>query len=142
MTTSRVLKSDKVVKGRSLGQTIDELHELRESKRALEQQIKILDEKYGELEDEIVGKMNEAGLDKMTGKKGTVSITSSIVANVPNWDEFWKWVAKTKNFHMIQKRVSDPSWREYCEKTGKTPPGTESFSKRRLNLRGVADKAA
>lgn len=139
-TTSRVAKADKAKPERSLGQDIDELHDIREKRRLLELQIKDLDETYGAVEERLMSKMEAANLDKMTGKKGTVSITSSVVATVNDWDAFHAWIAKTKNFQVLQRRVSDPAWREVVEHSkGKNPPGTEPFSKRRLNLRAVAE---
>ena len=118
----------------SLGALIDQMHALREKKRELEASIKDLEGQATSLESQIMDGMNEQGLEKMSGAVGTVSISSTTVANVTDWDAFWAYVHKMKYGHLIQRRVSDPAYRELIE-SGKHVPGTEPFIKKRLNLR-------
>ena len=81
--------------------------------------------------------MDKDGIDKMTGRKATVSISTSVVATVEDWDAFLAFVYRTKSGHLLQRRVSDPAWREMIEIKGKVP-GTQPFTKKRLNLRAVS----
>lgn len=118
----------------SLGALIDQMHGLREKKRELEASIKDLEGQATLLETQIMDGMAEQGLEKMSGTVGTVSITSSTVANVTDWDAFWAYIHKMKYGHLLQRRVSDPAYRELLE-AGKKVPGTEPFTKKRLNLR-------
>jgi hypothetical protein len=39
-------------------------------------------------------------------------------------------------FHLLQKRVSEPAYRELLEK-GKKVPGVQPFTARKLNLRSL-----
>lgn len=118
----------------TLGQKIDAMFDLREKKRALEAQIKELDGQYEILESELMEDMAKQGTDKMSGAKASVSITTSTVANVADWDSFLAYVYKMKYGHLLQRRVSDPAYRELLEQ-GKKVPGVEPFHKSRLNLR-------
>lgn len=117
-----------------LGALIDQMHSLREKKRELEASVKDLEGRASLIEVQIMESMAEQGLEKMSGALATVSITSTTTANVTDWDAFWAYIHKMKYGHLLQRRVSDPAYRELLE-SGKKVPGTEPFIKKRLNLR-------
>lgn len=61
---------------------------------------------------------------------------TSTVAQVTDWDAFYAYIYKNKFGHLLQRRVSDPAWRELMEQ-GKKVPGTTPFTKKRLNFRAA-----
>lgn len=139
MSTATATKAPKkaALTQRTPGQDIDELFELREKKRKLEASIKDLEGQAALIEERLMEGMNASGLDKMTGRKASVSISETVVANVEDWDAFLAWIYKNKAGHLLQRRVSDPAWREMVE-IKKAVPGTQPFTKKRLNLRAVS----
>ena len=120
----------------SLGSQIDAMWALREKKRALEASAKEIEEQILAAEADLMEAMEANGVEKMTGRHASVSVSTSIVASVTDWDELWKFILKTKNTQLLQRRVSDPAYRELLE-MGKKVPGAESFNKKRLNLRAI-----
>lgn len=120
----------------STGALIDQHWAAREEKRRLEEQVKEVDVKLKELEETLMERMDAEGLEKATGTKATASISSSIVADVQDWDALWAFIARNKFFHMIQRRVSDPAYRELLE-MGKKVPGVQAFNRRKVNLRSL-----
>lgn len=137
MSTSTTTKAPKKTAAPTPGEEIDALFELREKKRKLEASIKDLEGQASLIEERLMENMDKDGIDKMTGRKASVSISTTTVANVEDWDSFLAWIYKTKNGHLLQRRVSDPAWREMVE-IKKVVPGTQPFTKKRLNLRAVA----
>lgn len=137
MSTSTTTKTSKKVAEPTPGEDIDALFELREKKRKLEASIKDLEGQASLIQDRLMENMGKSGLDKMTGRKASVSISTTTVANVEDWDSFLAWIYKTKNGHLLQRRVSDPAWREMVE-IKKVVPGTQPFTQKRLNMRAVA----
>lgn len=119
-----------------LGTTIDAFSAIREEKRKLEASLKTVEEKYRAAEEALMERMEKEGCDKASGKTATISITSSQSTNVIDWDDLWKYIFKMKYTHLLQRRVSDPAIREILE-SGKKVPGTEQFTKKRLNLRAL-----
>ena len=93
-------KAKKPVKA-TPGAMIDSMWELREKKRKLEASIKDLDGQLADIESKLMEDMEANGIDKMTGKAAGVSISTSTVANVEDWDAFLAWVYKTKNGHLL-----------------------------------------
>lgn len=121
-------------KAPTLGDKIDEMWNLREKKRKLEASIKDLDGQISDIESQLMESMAEQGVDKMTGAKASVSISSTTVATVEDWDAFLAYIYKNKFGHLLQRRVSDPAYRELIE-AGKKVPGVQPFDKKRINLR-------
>lgn len=120
----------------TLGATIDKMWKLREDKRALDAQVKAVEADIKALETDMFGLLDAQDTRKAEGKNASVSINESVVCNVEDWDALWPWIAKTKNFHLIQKRVSDPGVRELWA-LGKVIPGAQPFTKRTLSLKSL-----
>ena len=135
-TTAKIIaKVTNRLKG-SLGATIDDLWQLREDKRKAEEVVKIIEAKMSALEEDLMEKLKQQGTKSATGAKAMASITVAVVANVEDWPAFHAFIAKTKFFHLLQKRVSDPAYRELLD-AGKKVPGVQPFSKEKLNLRAT-----
>ena len=129
-----VSRSKAAPKALSIGLQIDNLFQLRERLREIQQMEKDQNALIEGAEAVLAESMNSEGLEKSSGRFATVSFADSIVANVTDWDEFWKFIAKKKYFHLVQKRASDPGVRELFEQ-GMSVPGVEPFKKRTLKLR-------
>jgi hypothetical protein len=121
----------------SVGATIDQIWAVREEKRNLEAQVKEVSAKIEELEGQLMERLEKEGLEKAAGTKASVSIGSSVVADVQDWDSFWAYILKNKYTHLLQRRVSEPAYRELLD-AGKKVPGVQPFTKRKLNIRTVA----
>lgn len=119
------------------GTTVDKLVGLRDKKRDLEASVKSLEGQIEDLQSQLLEEMEAAGVDKFSGKLGTVSISTNVVANVEDWDLLYPYIAKNKLWHLLQRRVSDPAYRELLD-AGKKVPGVQPFSKKRLNLRAAS----
>jgi hypothetical protein len=120
----------------TVGALIDQLWATREVKRDIESQLKEVEARIAELNTELMERMEQEGLDKASGTKATISVSTNTVAAVEDWDEFWKYILKNKYTHLLQRRVSDPAYRELLE-AGKKVPGVQPFVKRSLNVRSI-----
>jgi hypothetical protein len=144
MATSKALQKATVIAKTvakftgNIGDMIDQLHTLREHKRALEAQVAAVEGEYKGVEEELMERLGREGVDASRGKLASCSISVSVSGNVLDWDALNAWIAKTKNFQLYQRRISDPAFRELMEmKKGTPPPGMEPFSKKRLNVRSL-----
>ena len=120
----------------AIGKTIDKIFSLRKKKAELESAVKDLEGQIALLDAEVLEALEASGVEKTATKHGTVSISVSTVAQVTDWDAFLSYVYKNKYGHLLQRRVSDPAWRELVEQ-GKKVPGTTGFTKKRLNYRAA-----
>jgi hypothetical protein len=126
----------KVVKTETIGSMTDQLFELRERKAELNKQISAIEAEYEEIEQRLIDKLKAEGTDRGGGKRANCSITTSVVANVEDWDALYPFIAKNKFWHLLQRRVSDPGMRELWE-AGKKVPGVAQFTKTKLNFRVI-----
>ena len=120
-----------------LGTLIDGVWEQRESKRRLEAEIKLIEANIASAELALIERLDKEGVDSSRGKSATASISTTISASIDDWDTFTAYVAKTKQFHLLQKRVSDPAARELFETKGSVP-GLSPFTKRKVNIRTLS----
>ena len=120
----------------ALGKAIDKIFALRSKKAELEAAAKDVERQIADLDVEILESLEASGLEKTATKAGSVSISMSTVAQVTDWDEILDYIYKKKYGHLLQRRVSDPAWRELIEQ-GKKVPGTTGFTKKRLNYRAA-----
>jgi ATP-dependent phosphoenolpyruvate carboxykinase len=120
----------------TIGGMTDTLVLLREKKRVHEEEIKKLEAEFSKVSEDLMTKLDAEGTDKGAGKRGSCSITSSVVGNVTDWDALNKYIKRTGYFQLYQRRVSDAAVRELFESKGAVP-GVEPFTKRRLNLRAA-----
>jgi hypothetical protein len=122
----------------TVGSLIDKLDVIRARKRILQEEIDALTKEYGEIEVVLMARLDAEGVSKSTGKRATASISESVVGNVIDWELAWKLISK--NPQLMQRRISDPAFRELCEQKGEkfmAKYGFEPFVKRRLNLRSL-----
>ena len=125
-------------KAPTLGGLVDEMWAKREAKRQLDDQAKVIETQLNELQDQLLERMQAEGIDKATGQHASVGVSTTVVANIKDWDDLCAYVKKTGHFHLFQRRISDPAFRELLEQPrSKGVPGLEPFSKTKLNLRSL-----
>jgi hypothetical protein len=122
----------------TIGADVDSIWSLREKRRTLDAESKKIDDEIASIEDRLMESMHAQGVEKATGSKASVSISTAIVANVTDWDAFLAHIYKKKWGHLLQRRVSDPAWREVTKDGAAPIPGTQAFNKKRLNLRSLS----
>lgn len=124
----------------SIGAKIDALFALREKKRKHDEAIKELEKQMGALQQELITQMQVEGIDASRGRKAAVSISTSVVPQVENWDAFYEFIRKRRWFHLLERRPSVSGCRELFEKNGRIP-GVLPYTKTTLNLRTTAKGA-
>lgn len=118
------------------GKLIDEMSTLRDRKRELAEQVTAVEKEMADIEEQLVAQMEREGISKATGTKASASISTTTVGSITDWDQLCAFVKKTGHFHLFQRRISDPAYRELLE-AGKKVPGLDPFNKKRLNLRDL-----
>lgn len=120
----------------TVGGLIDEMSSLREERRLLAKRDNELKELYDTIEEQLIELMDAEECSKSTGKTASASISMTTVFNPVDWDEFMSYLIKTKQGHLVQRRVSTPAVAEIFAKKGMVP-GLEPFNKRSINLRNL-----
>ena len=118
------------------GQLIDQLFELRERIRELDRQSQALKDEKQILEDTLLKDLDAQGVQSVSGRKATASISENIVPSIEDWDSFHAFIRRNNAFYLLQRRANAAPYRELMEQRhGKKIPGVTSVTLRTLNLR-------
>lgn len=120
----------------TLGALIDELYQWKDQKKAADAVVKEIDERIKEREQLLLGKLEEAGMDKASGKVANIAMRVSVVPVVADWDLFYKYIGTKKAYHLLERRPSATGCREIFEgPAGKNKiPGVDPYDKVSLSV--------
>lgn len=107
---------------------------LRERKRELEAEIKLLDQALAANELAIIERLDELGVGKFAVGKLSFSISENTVGNVVDWDQVHAYIRDNNAFHLVQRRLANAAYKELLD-MGEELPGVVPFNKRTLNFR-------
>lgn len=97
----------------TLGKQIDRLYKVKELiKERTQKHITPLKEEQGELELEIIARLDEADTDMGRGHTATASISEADVFSVADPAVLEKWIYKNKLLGVLQMRLSNPNLRD------------------------------
>ena len=122
---------------RPTGAMIDEMFNLRESKKELEAKVKKINEEMTLVEAELIQKLDAEETSMGRGKSASASITKSEVPMVEDWDTFGQYLIDNEMLYLLQRRVAVRAFRELKD-AGEDIPGTTTFPKRTISLRKIS----
>ena len=120
--------------------TINELIELRATVKDdiadLNAQLKELNKSKEELDWQLLNQLDEQGLSRTANDKASVSINQDTVPDVTDWDALYEHINSTKDYSLLQRRVSSTAYKELL-KLGEEVPGLQPREIRRINFRSL-----
>lgn len=119
---------------RPIGDIITELVLVRDERRAVKERDKELYKQYEALSEEILRRMDEEGVPKVSGPTATASVTEQEVVAFEDFDAFSEYVVTNSATYLFQRRPAQAAILELM-KGGEEIPGIRTFTKRGLNLR-------
>lgn len=126
-------RSAKHVIPKTIGACADKLFELKQKKSELTKQVEALDEHRKLIEDHIINTLDKHDARGVRGKVASVKVLLSRVPSVKDWPKFYAHILKTKDFSLLQKRVSDTAVKERWEAEEQVP-GVEPFDIVKVSL--------
>lgn len=118
----------------TIGSLIDGMNGLRELRREIAAQDANLKKQYDAAETQLIELLDQQNTSKGAGRTASASVSKTVVFNTVDWEAFMDYLVKTKQKHLVQRRVSAPAVLELFTLKGKVP-GLEPFTKRSINLR-------
>lgn len=124
-----------VQKKATLGTLVDKWQKKTDEKAALAKKLKDLTSEAFKLECELIEAMDEQDTLVVSGRGKKAKITESEVASIDDIDTLNKFIKRTGNFQLYERRISQVAFRELAEaRKGKGIPGLKEFTKRKLSL--------
>ncbi len=118
----------------TMDELLTELTEVRTNLKGLQEKERGFKSRKMELEAKIVSSLRQQGIDRVGNDSCTLSIKEEIVPTVQDWDEVYKYLIQTKQFELIQKRMSATAFRELLQ-MGMNVPGVKATELTRVNFR-------
>lgn len=112
---------------------------LRTQLKAVQDEEKRLKELMAENELAIIEQLDAQGVTRSGVGPYSMSISTSTVGNVVDWDQVYAHIHEHEAFHLLQRRLANAAYAEMLEQ-GETLPGVEPFEKRSLNFRKSSGK--
>lgn len=104
----------------------DLLYTLRQDRLALQKQVDAIQERETALNEYFRNSLPK-DTTGISGKLATVQTGVKSVPRIEDFDAFTKFVAKTKSFDLLQRRLSDAAVKERWD-NNKTIPGVTKFN--------------
>lgn len=87
----------------------------------------------------LIQKMDTEEISRTANGNNAVSIVEETLPQVEDWETFYNYLSTTKDYSLLQKRVSSAAWREII-KLGESVPGVGEFTKRKISFRKLQPK--
>lgn len=120
----------------TLARTVDQLYEVRKRRLEAQKEVDKLQKIETELNNTLIEHLPASDASGVAGHIARAQIVATIIPTVENWDEFYKYVAKNKNFGLLQRRLSVKAVEELWE-DGKVVPGVGRFHAKKVSLTKV-----
>ena len=112
---------------KALGACADKLYQLRALRLAEQKRVDVIEAEESALREHIISTLPKSEASGVAGKVARVAVLTKTVAQVQDWDALYKYVARTKQFDLLQRRVSDAAVKARWE-DGKAVPGVDKFN--------------
>jgi hypothetical protein len=118
----------------NINDLINKFVEIKARKEALNADIKTCNEDLAKIEADIMEQMSNAGITQAGSDKATCVMKPTPSPSIIDWNDFYSYVAETKQFELLHKRLSSTVFRERWD-AGETIPGTKMVTVYELSVR-------
>lgn len=120
----------------NLGSIIDTYRALYDQRAALNAESKELTRQMEALAPEILGQLDELGIDSAKGKVAKIWVEEKIRPAIKDWDAFYGYIRDNDAWFLLARMPTAKAYAELIE-AGETVPGTEPVHLREIVCRAV-----
>lgn len=120
---------------KTLGSVLDQLFELRETKKELAKEQSAIQAEMDKLERQISEQMEALGLEKIAGTKATATLRAEIYPSVSDKAAFYNFVVQNQSYELTQSRINAAAYRERLMNGDVLPDGVTTYDKIKLSIR-------
>lgn len=112
---------------KTLGACADLVFTLRQERLAAQKVVDEIGEREQAVKKHLIDNLPKSQAGGIAGRLARVSITTKTIAQVKDWDAFYKYVLKTKDMSLLQRRLGTAAVQERWD-AKKPVPGVEPFN--------------
>lgn len=121
---------------KALGSCADKLYELREKRLAMQKEVDAVEAEEKALKEHIINTLPKSEASGISGKVANVKVVTKEVPNLEDQEQFFKYLKKTGDFDLIQRRLNAAAVQARWE-AGKEVPGVNHFTAVTVSLTKV-----
>jgi len=121
---------------KSIGACADRVYELRESRKAAQKLVDVIEDEEKALKEHIINTLPKSEASGASGKLANVKVVTKEVPQVKDWDAFYKHIKKTGDFDLMGRTISKTAIEMRLEAKKKVP-GIEMFNVVSLSITKV-----
>lgn len=115
-------------------QIVKAMVDVRDERRRISARDKELIAEQEGYKRELLLRLDEQGMEKVSTADGTATITETILPQVIDWDQFYEYMIANDALYLLQKRPAAAAFREMHD-SGNVIAGVEAFTQRDIGLR-------
>lgn len=112
---------------KTLGACADTLYATREQRLTEQKDVAALGDYEKAIKEHLIAVLPKSDARGVSGKVAKATIVTKTIPIVEDWDAFYKYVKKTGQFELLQRRLNDAAVQERWE-AGKKIPGVGVFN--------------
>ncbi len=120
----------------NINNLIEKRADIKRETEQLNVRLKDLKSAQDEIDLALLKKMDAEGLSRTANGDYSVSINEDTVPDVDDWDALYNHIVLTRDFSLIQRRVSSTAYKELL-KLGEGVPGLSPRTIRKINFRSL-----
>lgn len=93
-----------------------------------------LNKQYKDLAEDLMATIPKNELNGGMGKRAVASITTTVVGQVQDWNQVYKFIKRTNGFDLLNRAFNNKAYRERLD-DNKTVPGVKTAKVHKLSLR-------
>lgn len=105
----------------------DLLYNTKAERLKVQKIVDALEKQEKDLKEFLINNLPKGSASGITGKVAHVEISTKPIPTVEDWDKFYTYIARTKSWELMQRRVSDSAVKERWD-AGKQVPGVGKFT--------------
>lgn len=109
----------------NINDLINRFVEVKAEREALNESVKKCTETLAKIEADIMSQMANAGITQAASDKASCTMRKVTHPAITDWAAFYNYVAQTKQFELLHKRLSSTAFRERWD-AGEAIPGTSA----------------
>lgn len=132
-----MVEKEKVFKfPKGLGACADKLYQLKQKRLDAQKVVDAFAAEESALKNHIIDNLPKSDASGIAGKLARVTVVTKEVPQVTDWEQLYKYVKKTGDFSLLQRRVGDAAIKERWE-NGKEVPGVGHFNAVTISMNKV-----
>jgi hypothetical protein len=120
----------------NINDLIEKRADIKRETELLNVRLKDLKSAQDEIDLALLKKMDAEGLSRTANGDYSVSINEDTVPDVEDWDALYNHIISTRDFSLIQRRISSTAYKELL-KLGEGVPGLSPRTIRKINFRSL-----